>query len=497
LNGRFFAVAVLSVLTLSCAKREEPRRISAEAAAAFGRAQADGMGGSMVLDLDAFRELGFRPGAGQDQAGGLLVDLGVQSLAAFAAELKDDPSAAVIARSAVLLRLVADWAKAPGVQRVGVLVQLDPARLEGAADGALVLVAVKEGEAANRELLQGLGASVRAAAGRELVLTEQGNLCVAKDADPDLPFQLCVRPGPGYFALGTVPALATLAAGSTPPPPAPREPGALLRFRARMPGVGKVELSVEGRGALRVAGALEADDPAMAEQVERTIQEGLKQLDGEGEKRRAVMAKALVEVQGALGKDAETPAALKGAASGATAEKLLDPRGELAALRSSFRVARSGKSLTAELTVPEAQVRRFSAVDPGMTMVATTGILAAVAIPNFIKYQCRAKAAEGSVTLKAAWTSMEAYRAEKGKYPAHPDQLDLAAGSHYPLCMRSGCTASLNPAAAAACEEALADAPGGPKAPALCAAAEVADGDLDVWLIEASGAPSHVRIGCR
>lgn len=53
---------------------------------------------------------------------------------------------------------------------------------------------------------------------------------------------------------------------------------------------------------------------------------------------------------------------------------------------------------------------------PAGTSIAVIGILAAIAIPNFIRYQKRAKQAEAKVRLKALATVLEGYKAEKGRY---------------------------------------------------------------------------------
>jgi len=51
-----------------------------------------------------------------------------------------------------------------------------------------------------------------------------------------------------------------------------------------------------------------------------------------------------------------------------------------------------------------------------MIVVAIIGILAAIAIPNFIKFQSRSKQSEAKANLKAAWTAERAYVQEKDKY---------------------------------------------------------------------------------
>ena len=58
-----------------------------------------------------------------------------------------------------------------------------------------------------------------------------------------------------------------------------------------------------------------------------------------------------------------------------------------------------------------------------MIVVAIIGILAAIAIPNFIKFQLRAKAGESKVNLAGIRTAEESYFAEAGTYldwPAEP-----------------------------------------------------------------------------
>jgi type IV pilus assembly protein PilA len=51
-----------------------------------------------------------------------------------------------------------------------------------------------------------------------------------------------------------------------------------------------------------------------------------------------------------------------------------------------------------------------------MIVVAIIGILAAVAIPNFIKFQLRSKAGEGKINLAGIRTAEESYFAETGSY---------------------------------------------------------------------------------
>ena len=51
-----------------------------------------------------------------------------------------------------------------------------------------------------------------------------------------------------------------------------------------------------------------------------------------------------------------------------------------------------------------------------MIVVAIIGILAAIAIPNFIKFQARSKQSEAKANLKALFTAEKAYAQEKDKF---------------------------------------------------------------------------------
>lgn len=53
-----------------------------------------------------------------------------------------------------------------------------------------------------------------------------------------------------------------------------------------------------------------------------------------------------------------------------------------------------------------------------MIVVAIIGILAAIAIPNFLRFQLRSKSSEGKVNLAAIRTAEEGYLAEFGTYVA-------------------------------------------------------------------------------
>src|SRR5262245_28593339 len=58
-----------------------------------------------------------------------------------------------------------------------------------------------------------------------------------------------------------------------------------------------------------------------------------------------------------------------------------------------------------------------------MIVVAIIGSLAAIAIPNFIKFQARSKQSEAKANLKASFTAMKAYFQEKDQYSTLVQQI--------------------------------------------------------------------------
>jgi prepilin-type N-terminal cleavage/methylation domain-containing protein len=51
-----------------------------------------------------------------------------------------------------------------------------------------------------------------------------------------------------------------------------------------------------------------------------------------------------------------------------------------------------------------------------MIVVAIIGVLAAIAVPNFLKFQCKAKTAEARTSLKALYVAEESFFAEADSY---------------------------------------------------------------------------------
>ncbi|HOC39476.1 MAG TPA: prepilin-type N-terminal cleavage/methylation domain-containing protein, partial [Thermodesulfobacteriota bacterium] len=62
-----------------------------------------------------------------------------------------------------------------------------------------------------------------------------------------------------------------------------------------------------------------------------------------------------------------------------------------------------------------------------MIVVAIIGILAAIAIPNFIRYQAKSKQSEARANLSAIYTSEIAFFGEKDSFTGNMEQLGWEA----------------------------------------------------------------------
>src|SRR4051812_3813056 len=86
-----------------------------------------------------------------------------------------------------------------------------------------------------------------------------------------------------------------------------------------------------------------------------------------------------------------------------------------------------------------------------MIVVAIIGILAAVAIPNFIRFQARSKQAEVKANLKAVFTSEKSFAHEKDRFEAHVNVLGFTPerGNRYTYYLSGGTGATIQDRSAA------------------------------------------------
>jgi type IV pilus assembly protein PilA len=65
-----------------------------------------------------------------------------------------------------------------------------------------------------------------------------------------------------------------------------------------------------------------------------------------------------------------------------------------------------------------------------MVVVAIVGLLAALAVPNYVKFQCRAKQSEVKNNLKAIFTAEQTFRSEFDSYKLVPAIGATASGTN-------------------------------------------------------------------
>ena len=77
-----------------------------------------------------------------------------------------------------------------------------------------------------------------------------------------------------------------------------------------------------------------------------------------------------------------------------------------------------------------------------MIAVAIIGILAAVAIPNFMKFQARSKQSEAKTNLKALFTAEKAFKLEKDRYSSLVGEIGFSPerNNRYAYYLASGGT---------------------------------------------------------
>ena len=79
-----------------------------------------------------------------------------------------------------------------------------------------------------------------------------------------------------------------------------------------------------------------------------------------------------------------------------------------------------------------------------MIVVAIIGILAAIAIPNFIRFQARSKQGEAKANLKAMFTAERSFFQEKDRYSQYQNEIGFSPerGNRYAYRLEKGACAS-------------------------------------------------------
>ena len=113
-----------------------------------------------------------------------------------------------------------------------------------------------------------------------------------------------------------------------------------------------------------------------------------------------------------------------------------------------------------------------------MIVVAIIGILAAIAIPNFMNYQCKAKQSEAKSSLGSIRVAQEAYFAEHDSYSTTQDDIGFAMKGDPRY------TYVIDPATSTGFI-------------ATATASALKDGNDDVWTINSTGALDNSDNACK
>lgn len=510
---RLCLTVLLAALWVGCSttpptptKPPPPAPLSPEAAAFFARAEAPGPGAAMVVNLDALEELGLvAKGPTLHQ----LATLGTFAMSQLSTG--EGSEARLFARGAAVSALLREWAKWPNLRRIGFLIpsaramEAGPKAFPETAVGAL---AVDEGSPDNAQLLAGLVSLVRSVAeelareeGTEVHVTLRGqDLCV-EGADPEMP--LCIRPRRGLMLFGSPAALTGFEAlpPITAPAATPGEAPLLMGFRLDLGAKGRGQLAFTGRDAVRLAFSLDGASAKDLATLESLAKKALSEYDTHQEHVRGSVAAGLAEVQRSIAQDPNAPASLKQQASALTADRVVDEKGYWAQTRQSVQMSSTQDRFSLSLTVPAGAVKDLSEfISSGGAPVAMMGVVAAVAIPNFMKFQSRSKQSEAVSNLKSAYTAQRVYFQEKDRWGRSFEEIGFAPekGRRYTYCMGKQCLPCDGPGCKVApppspCQGLTSVGQTARDGFSICAYGNLdSDDTWDVWVVDQSGEPQNL-----
>ena len=508
---RLSLAVLLAALWLSCTTTPPgppapppPPPLSPEATAVFARAEAAGPGAALVVNLDAFEHLGLaHKGFTMHQ----LATVATAVLSQLAAG--EGSEAQLFARGAVVSALLREWGKWPNVRRIAFLVPSDrliaggPDVFPKVAVGAL---AVDEGSPDNVQLLSSVVALVRAASedltreGAEVRVSLRGqDLCV-ESAEVGMP--MCVRPKRGLMLFGSPAALASFEA--LPPVTAPAVAGeAPLRvgLRVDLGSKGRGRLAFTGRDSVRLALNLEGVAAKDVGMIDAVVKKAITDYDTHQAEVRQRIAAGLAEAQRSIAQDAAAPASLKQASTGLTAERVVDEKGYWAQTRQSLQVSSTQDSFSLSLTIPAGAVKEVAdQMSTGGTTVALMGVMAAIAIPNFMKFEARSKQSEVKAHLKAAFTAQRVYLQERDRWGRTFEEIGFQPdpGRRYTYCMgrqcmpcdKEGCKVAPPPSP---CQGLTSVGKSPQEGFSVCAYGNLdSDDTWDVWVIDQKGEPENL-----
>lgn len=488
---------------------ERARRpaLTAEAQAMLARALSQPDASGLVLDVAALEQTGV---ASRDDALRQMGELVAVMLPYLAAEEDDVATKQLLGRLAVGAVVLRQWTDWPNVRGLAVsLGDLSRASAEGIPpkNQVVLVVAVANAEDQNRRLLEGVLALGRAAMaeshGKSVKLVvQQQDACLVDVREGD---SFCLRPGNGFILMGTPTALqgfATLPQGTGGDGAALTGPN-ILRMRMHMAGQGTADVVVQGREALTVAANVQASSPVLLAKLEQLVNETLQKWDASRAEQRQLLEQSLQSMKQQLAADPAAPADMKEAAQALSVDRVMDPNGWWSQLRTSVKTERGQDRYTVAFTIPAAAVKELSEMGAGFATSA--GIIAAVAVPNFMKFQCRSRQAEVRSMLKRIAVSQLEHGVEKKRYATTFRDLGIEADpkARYTYCMGADCLRCVAPG----CEAANRQNPCAGMSSVgktlkdgfqVCAYGD-ADSDpaLDIWLVDEAATPQNAENDCK
>lgn len=479
--------------------------LSAPAAATFNYLATIDAGSGLVVDLDQMERLGFTGPANFIRS----LPRTIMTFLPLAGSVPDDDATGKspdYTRYIVALAAMDEWADLPSFRRMGLWIPRTPQGLVGGLPSAVLIFATDKGSVPTKELFQGLAAISRVLSdqGHAPALISRGDALCAGDSSIGMP--ICLSADEGLLMLSMEGAPQRLAAAVKQ-----AKPGAMsadvLSARFEIGPEGTVNVRGTGTDTLKLHAELVSDVPELLEESHARLTDLVAKYDANQKERDTRLQDALQTFNQKLSSDPNAPASLKSSAAKLTPASMRDPELDLAAFRQSLVIAKAERSVTADAQLSNRSVHALAKTLSPSNPAIMLGAMAAIAIPNFEKFQCRSKQSEARVNLKSLYVGQRSFFGDKDRVGKTFEEVgfEVEPGSRYNYCMAGGCMLCTNKSCKSVTGmgpcEGLVRGPGKKDAKKFvfqaCAYGDV-DGDngFDVWTIAEDGQPVHTISDC-
>lgn len=508
------------ILVLSCASQKETVKttcpetpqpppisnvpLSPQAAQVFGFLGAVESGSGLDVDLDKMEQLGFSGPMSFMRT----LPRSLMSFLPLADTLPDEAAAESpdYVRYVVALAAMDKWADLPVFRRMGLWIPRSPAGLMGGLPGAVIVFATDKGTVPTNELFQGLAAiaNVLVERGQGPSLTQRGNsLCAG---DPRIGAPLCLTAAEGLLMIsieGNAQRLLSMASTGKRELSTAHVLLAHFEFNPEI----TINLLATGTNGTQVHAEVLSPLPDVLEGSYARVNDLVAKWDARQEERRQLLEAAVQSFNSKLSADPNAPASLKKAASEVTADSLRDPDGYWGAMRSSLKVAKGPQAVTADFQLPANATRKWAEQLSPSNPLFTIGALAAIAIPNFQKFQCRSKQSEARSNLKAIYVAQNMYFGEHSRLAKTFEEMGFEPepGTRYNYCLGNSCVACT--AQGCSSQDGMGACAGLTRVPSkkqqkqfvfqACAYGQLdSDDAADVWTVGEDGQPQNLTNDC-